>query len=1086
MKLPLLLLSLCMAITATAHVSPPANDDFANAKVLTGKSGHLVLDTTEATEEPDEFPFFPLGSKTVWFRVTIPAGQTLIVDTFGSDFNTYLEAGAATSLTDFSGYYGNDDAEGTVQSRLTVFPASSTIPEILYLRAMGPTGEAGTLHFNYRLLDTAVFNLSYGGSVAREGVVAEIGIERSGNLKVAASVQVALQDDTATGGQDYLGLPVTVYFAKGEVFKSARVPIYSDGVQEGPERVTIDLANPTANAVLGDSSTTQTLRIDDADDDPANDSFANAEVLDGLEGSVIGDTTGAGTEPGEVRNDDGFYTYRGDQTVWYCWTPAASGLAVVELSGFYVGHRLTAAKGDTLPGLTSARSSVGFSYPSRVLIDAIAGETYWISVSMPLEYDAAFILEYKLHPGGGIEVVSDQTFREDAGTATVTVRRTGGAEGSVTVDYETRPLTGEKGADPATDFTATSGTLTFADGVTERTFTIALSPDTVAEGTETIRVRLSNVTGGTFLLSGEGDIYIDEEEDDPANDLFSNATVLTGAEGSIAGDNTGAGSEAADPRDGRESVWYSWVAPASGFARFRAGYDAYIQVRTGTSIVDSVVLPLAPYEPGYFPVTAGQTVHIAVYTVPGYAAASPFTLQWQLTTGSLFHFTTGTYTAAEESGHATIRIERDGSAAKAASVQFVSQSYYTDSYATPSIDYKDTSLKVSFAPGQTSKDIRIPIYPDTGIEGDEFIIIELTDPSTGSALGEAFAYLAILDYTAPLTRKATFTGLVSSPTGALGGSGYFTATTDAKGMVSGKLLLGGKAFSFKGPVAADGTAHILIPRRGKPLPTPMVLDLQLGEDFEPLAGTLTVDGIVLDVGANRAAFSKADPAILAGRYTAVLESGGNSSAPDAPGFALITVTPATGAVKMTGALADGTKFTWGTFLAPDGTIPVSILLYKSTGILHGELQLGDYTPEQDGGGSLHWVHPLQTKGQFSSAFDSDLAVRISAYDFTKGTRVLSLPDPGDADLDLSDTAGGVLLFKNIRIDDKNVVAVIAPSTNAEKIAVKIAPATGLLSGSFRHTDGKVVPFSGVLYQRTVEGHGFFLGPTVNGSVRIAE
>ena len=343
--------------------------------------------------------------------------------------------------------------------------------------------------------------------------------------------------------------------------------------------------------------------------------------------------------------------------------------------------------------------------------------------------------------------------------------------------------------------------------------------------------------------------------------------------------------------------------------------------------------------------------------------------------------------------------------------------------------------------------------------------------------------LIILNSPAYTPRKAAFTGLISSPTGALGESGSFTANTDAKSMLTGKLFLGGKFYGFKGSIAADGSVLISIPRRGKPAPAPLTLTLQLGADFDTLAGTLIVDGTTLGVSAHPSVFTRANPAILAGRYSAILESGGNSSAPDAPGFALLSIAPATGAVKIAGALADGTKFTCGTFLAPDGTIPVSILLYKSTGILHGELRLGDYTPEQDGSGSLRWVHPLQAKGQFSSTFATDLPVRISAYTYTAGVSALPLPDPGDGFIDLT---GDVSLNKHIGISDKSAITVITPSTNAEKVTVKIATATGLLTGSFRHTDGKVVPFSGVLYQRTVEGHGFFLGPTVNGSVRIAE
>ena len=440
---------------------------------------------------------------------------------------------------------------------------------------------------------------------------------------------------------------------------------------------------------------------------------------------------------------------------------------------------------------------------------------------------------------------------------------------------------------------------------------------------------------------------------------------------------------------------------------------------------------------------------------------------------------------AEDGGSATIRIERDGPTKKAASVWLATTDFiFGPGNATPGTDYKETKIKVTIPAGHSFKEVLIPIFTDNEAEGTEAIGLELDDASEGSDTGGPdFAKLEILDSSDYSPKKATFFGLITPIAGgALGESGYLTATTDARGMLSGKLLLGGKAYSFKGPIGADGSAHITIPRKGNP--TPIVLNLQLGADFDTLAGTLVVDSATLGISAHRSTFKKTDPAILAGRFTAVLESDGTPDSPDAPGFAVINVTAATGAVKMTGALADGTKFSWGTFLAPDGTIPVSILLYKLKGILHGDLQLGDYTPEQDGGGSLHWIHPTQTKGQFQAAFESDLAVRISAYTFTKGVRALPVLDPGDTVIDLFDTAADVDITTDINISEKSVVTIVDPASNVEKVTVKIATATGLLSGSFKHTDGKVIPFTGVLYQRTVQGAGFFLGPTVNGTVAI--
>jgi hypothetical protein len=77
---------------------------------------------------------------------------------------------------------------------------------------------------------------------------------------------------------------------------------------------------------------------------------------------------------------------------------------------------------------------------------------------------------------------------EDVGTLSVTVVRTGGSTGSVSVDYSTANGTAIAGQ----DYTSTSGTLTFNGGETSKTIQIPITNDSPTETDETFTVFLRN------------------------------------------------------------------------------------------------------------------------------------------------------------------------------------------------------------------------------------------------------------------------------------------------------------------------------------------------------------------------------------------------------------------------------------------------------------------------------------------------------------------------------------------------------------------------------------------------------------------
>lgn len=99
---------------------------------------------------------------------------------------------------------------------------------------------------------------------------------------------------------------------------------------------------------------------------------------------------------------------------------------------------------------------------------------------------------------------SNYNVNEDTGIATITINRTGDLSNPVSVDYVTddhNPAglcetlnTGV--ASSRCDFGLTLGTLTFAPGETQKTFTIPITQDSYLEGPERFGIKLSNLRGG--------------------------------------------------------------------------------------------------------------------------------------------------------------------------------------------------------------------------------------------------------------------------------------------------------------------------------------------------------------------------------------------------------------------------------------------------------------------------------------------------------------------------------------------------------------------------------------------------------------
>lgn len=97
----------------------------------------------------------------------------------------------------------------------------------------------------------------------------------------------------------------------------------------------------------------------------------------------------------------------------------------------------------------------------------------------------------------GVLQFSSATYmvNEDGGTVTITVTRTGGSDGAVSVNYQTSDGTATQPA----DYLAAAGTLNWADGDTApKTFQVTIVDDMLVESSETVNLTLSSPMGATL------------------------------------------------------------------------------------------------------------------------------------------------------------------------------------------------------------------------------------------------------------------------------------------------------------------------------------------------------------------------------------------------------------------------------------------------------------------------------------------------------------------------------------------------------------------------------------------------------------
>jgi hypothetical protein len=321
-------------------------------------------------------------------------------------------------------------------------------------------------------------------TVAENAGKVVISVNRTGGASGAVGVSYATANGTALAGTDYMAISGTLSFAESETSKTIEVPITDNTIVNTGKTFKVTLSAPTSGVILGTNKvTTVTIASDDVG---GAIQFSPAVYrVNEVDGTVDLTIVRTGTGP-----------LAGGVTVKVATVAeTTSGKAISGSDYTPFSAILTFAAGET---------SKKISIP--ILNDTIveANETFKVTLSTPTggatvpTTAASAIVTIVSDDVGGTIQFSDAAYsvNEAAGTATITVIRTGGAASGVTVKYAT--VTGGT-ASSTSDYKSTSGTLTFGVGETSKTFTVPILNDTKVETSETVKLTLSSVAGGATL-----------------------------------------------------------------------------------------------------------------------------------------------------------------------------------------------------------------------------------------------------------------------------------------------------------------------------------------------------------------------------------------------------------------------------------------------------------------------------------------------------------------------------------------------------------------------------------------------------------
>ena len=510
-----------------------------------------------------------------------------------------------------------------------------------------------------------------------EGGEAVFTVRLSDTSSKTVTVRYATVDDTAVAGSDYTRTTGTLRFDPNERTDTIRVPILQDSTAEPSEGFTVELSNPN-RATVSDGTGAVTIEADPMPELRISDAAPVAEGNDAVF-TVSLSTPSSQVVTVEYRTVDG---------------TAGAGSDYSATSG-----TLRFAPGDT---------SKTIRVPT--LRDAVAEpvETFTVVLSNPSGTNVVHDTGVGTITDEGLPGLSiaDAPTVAEGGEAVFPVTLNPASSQVVTVAYATQDDTAVADA----DYTATSGTLRFEPGETIQNIQVATLRDAIAEPSESFTVELSDPVGTAITNStGVGTIAADAM---PALSITDAVPVAEGGEATFMVSLSPASSElvtvAYATQDGTAVADADYTA-TSGTLRFEPGETIQnIQVAT---LRDAIAEPSES-----FTVELSDPVGTAITNSTGVGTIAADAMPALSITDAV---------PVAEGGEAVFTVTLTPPNEQVVTVDYTT----TDGTAVADEDYSATSGTLRFAPGDTSKTIRVPTLRDAVAEPVETFTVVLSNPS---------------------------------------------------------------------------------------------------------------------------------------------------------------------------------------------------------------------------------------------------------------------------------------------------------------------------------------------------------------------